>query len=96
LIGIKLNLPLAMFILNKQGFIGLIKEKIFKRKKNKDPSEDTKSHDHPNYVQQMLRILNKAQPFGIMTELQKARMVKLIFKNGGFPKEYRKQLWTLA
>lgn len=44
----------------------------------------------------MLAILRNAQKYGIMTEKEKDQMVKLIFKNGGFPREYRAQLWTLA
>ena len=44
----------------------------------------------------MLKILSTAQYYGIMTEKQKDRMAALIFKNGGFPREYRSQLWTLA
>jgi hypothetical protein len=44
----------------------------------------------------MIGILNNAQKYSMMTQAQKMRMSRLIRKNGGFPREYRNQLWTLA
>ncbi|CAI2379223.1 unnamed protein product [Moneuplotes crassus] len=89
----------ASFISNggkRQGLLGMIKNKFFRGNKVKRPVSEYSNKSESNYVQKMLVILRKAQKHGIMTEKEKDQMAKLIFKNGGFPKAYRPQLWTLA
>ena len=78
------------------GFFRSIKDKFFSKKISEEKIEEIRAIESENYVQQMLKILSTAQYYGIMTEEQKDRMAALIFKNGGFPREYRSQLWTLA